>query len=62
MAKYLKIGVDKMMDRTPIDLYVLYFRRKKSGYVPVEVYEDVGREKYTEYLKVGILNQVGCLK
>ena len=51
-----------MMDRTPIDLYVLYFRRKKSGYVPVEVYEDVGREKYTEHLKVGILNQVGCLK
>ena len=62
VGKYLQFEVDKMMDRTPIDLYVLYFRRKKPGYVQVEVDEDTAHEKYTEYLKVGILNQVGCLK
>ena len=51
-----------MTDRTPIDLYVLYFKRKKPGYVQVDLDEDTAHEKYTEYLKVGILNQVGSLK
>ena len=62
VGKYLQFEVDKMMDRTPIDLYVLYFKRKKPGYVQVDLDEDTAHEKYTEYLKVGILNQVGCLQ
>ena len=60
VGKYLQFEVDKMMDRTPIDLYVLYFKRKKPGYVQVHLDEDAAQEKYSEYLKVGILNQVGC--
>ena len=59
VGKYLQFEVDKMMDRTPIGLYVLYLRRKKPGYVQVDMGEDTAHEKYTEYLKVGILNQVG---
>ena len=62
VGKYLQFEVDKMTDRTPIDLYVLYFKRKKPGYVQVDLDEDTAHEKYTEYLKVGILNQVGSLK
>ena len=60
VGKYLQFEVDKMMDRTPIDLYVLYFIRKKPGYVQVHLDEDVAHEKYSEYLKMGILNQVCC--
>ena len=60
VGKYLQFEVDKIMDRTPIDLYVLYFKRKKPGYVQVHLDEDAAQEKYSEYLKVGILNQVGC--
>ena len=46
------------MDRTPVNLYVLYFRRKKPGRIQVELDEDSTHEKYTAYVKVGILNQV----
>ena len=62
VGKYLQLNVDQLMDRTPINLRVLYFRRKKPGCVQLELDEDSTGEKYTAYVKVGILKQVWCEK
>jgi hypothetical protein len=62
LAKYFALDVDRVSrNRSPIDLHVFYFQRKKAGYIPPvldDQYNGPHGTKYAQFIKFAILNQV----